>query len=923
MSKDLFRQPAGNDTIVGGNGKDIIISYGGDNNINAGGDNGKDVICTGNGNDTIEGGNGNDEVNSNGGRDTIDGGNGTDICLYGENVSNCEKILACGEEVPPGCDECKGKVSNLTLKYNGEETTNITVKQKNKVIVFNASVSPGENFSFQGTDNGTFGNEIKIYKNYDGGDDDDDDDDDDDNYVKIHTSCSKNIGPGLIAGDFEVVSGDSRDGGLLCDVNCEYISECNVEYYDEEGMAICHYSRENRYITRTIFADEQDVPMHLMHGDMLGICDKDIEVRTITVNAINLLAHFGHGDGIGACETICHWFPPQAEEEECNECDGKVIDLNLKFNGSATSTIKVKQKNNDIVFNADVGPGEIFSFSGTDNGTFGTEIKIYINDDGEGDDDDDDDDGGDYVKIHTSCSKNIGPGLISGDFEVITGNSKNGGLLCPMPECGECDGKITNFSLQFNGDVTSTIKVKQKNNDIVFNDIVGPGEVFSFNGTDNGTFGTEIKIYINGDEEGDDDDDGDDYIKIHTSCSQEINPGFVVGDFKVITGASKYGGALCELAIGEPEGCAECDGKVNYLTLKYNGSEGVNITIKQGNDVILDYFTIPGEELSFAGRDGGDMGSEIKIYKNYTDGGDGDDDDDDGGSDDYVKIHTSCSQDIGIGFIVDDFEIIAGTSKNGGPLCLFQGIQDGQDGQNSICGENKVNVCHYPPGNPENFHDICISYNGVQAHIKHGDVLGKCIIHNEEEGRFITLKVNKENLEAHLAHGDSHAECPLSCGNGLVLFPEECDDNNIENGDGCSLFCLIEPGYECTGEPSVCALQECGDCDGKVTNLTLQYNGSTTAVIRVVQKKNDEIIFNESVNAGEQFSFVGTYNGTLGTEIKIYENYDDDGDDDDDDDGDYARIHTSCSQVIGPGLVVGNFEVIFGASKNGGPLCSI
>ena len=52
-------------------------------------------------------------------------------------------------------------------------------------------------------------------------------------------------------------------------------------------------------------------------------------------------------------------------------------------------------------------------------GTLGTEIKICV-------------DGELNTKIHTSCSKPIGPGLVSGDFKVIEGYSKEGGKLPPL-----------------------------------------------------------------------------------------------------------------------------------------------------------------------------------------------------------------------------------------------------------------------------------------------------------------------------------------------------------------------------------------------------------------------------------------------------------------------------------------------------------
>lgn len=42
------------------------------------------------------------------------------------------------------------------------------------------------------------------------------------------------------------------------------------------------------------------------------------------------------------------------------------------------------------------------------------------------------------------------------------------------------------------------------------------------------------------------------------------------------------------------------------------------------------------------------------------------------------------------------------------------------------------------------------------------------------------------------------------CGDGAITGDEQCDDDNTAAGDGCSPTCTIEPGYACTGEPSVC-----------------------------------------------------------------------------------------------------------------------
>jgi len=105
---------------------------------------------------------------------------------------------------------------------------------------------------------------------------------------------------------------------------------------------------------------------------------------------------------------------------ECGDCDGKITQLTLRYNGLLeNAVIKVEQKKGDVVYEDTVQPGGSFTFIGTDKGTLGTEISVYVN-------------GVLNTKIHTSCSQPIGPGLVSGDFEVIEGYSKNGGLLDPI-----------------------------------------------------------------------------------------------------------------------------------------------------------------------------------------------------------------------------------------------------------------------------------------------------------------------------------------------------------------------------------------------------------------------------------------------------------------------------------------------------------
>ena len=100
--------------------------------------------------------------------------------------------------------------------------------------------------------------------------------------------------------------------------------------------------------------------------------------------------------------------------------------LTLQYNGSDSAFIEVAQKKGgDIVFSGTVDPGEQFTFNGTDKDTLGTEISIYV-------------DGSLNTKIHTSCSKPVGIGMVSGSFTITDGYSRNGGKLCPINGDDNC-----------------------------------------------------------------------------------------------------------------------------------------------------------------------------------------------------------------------------------------------------------------------------------------------------------------------------------------------------------------------------------------------------------------------------------------------------------------------------------------------------
>jgi cysteine-rich repeat protein len=64
--------------------------------------------------------------------------------------------------------------------------------------------------------------------------------------------------------------------------------------------------------------------------------------------------------------------------------------------------------------------------------------------------------------------------------------------------------------------------------------------------------------------------------------------------------------------------------------------------------------------------------------------------------------------------------------------------------------------------------------------------------------------------------GETPGETPLDyvpfCGDGFITGSEECDDGDALPSDGCDEDCLVEEGWVCDGEPSVCRdVSDCGD----------------------------------------------------------------------------------------------------------------
>ena len=153
----------------------------------------------------------------------------------------------------------------------------------------------------------------------------------------------------------------------------------------------------------------------------------------------------------------------------------------------------------------------------------------------------------------------------------------------------------------------------------------------------------------------------------------------------------------------------------------------------------------------------------------------------------------------------------------------------------------RVVLCHVPPGNPDNEHSIRVAAAAVDAHLAHGDYLGLCDDDAEEdvdnfeeymdEDKVIvchlppgnpeneqSIRIGEPAVKAHLAHGDYLGLCDGDTEADIVDF-----DVDGDSSEGNVLLCHVPPGnpdneHEITvGEAAVDAHLAHGDYLGPCT----------------------------------------------------------------------------------------------------------
>ncbi|MGH7339442.1 MAG: hypothetical protein ACREKH_03040 [Candidatus Rokuibacteriota bacterium] len=114
----------------------------------------------------------------------------------------------------------------------------------------------------------------------------------------------------------------------------------------------------------------------------------------------------------------------------------------------------------------------------------------------------------------------------------------------------------------------------------------------------------------------------------------------------------------------------------------------------------------------------------------------------------------------------------------------------------------KTTICHFPPGNPANFHTITVGDNAVSAHVNnHGDLIGSCLENCEticDDGNACTIDVEPD---------------PEQCICTAEPRPQvDCNDGNQCTADACDPV-----NGTCTNDPGPLDGSACDDGDPGTT----------------------------------------------------------------------------------------------------------
>lgn len=152
-------------------------------------------------------------------------------------------------------------------------------------------------------------------------------------------------------------------------------------------------------------------------------------------------------------------------------------------------------------------------------------------------------------------------------------------------------------------------------------------------------------------------------------------------------------------------------------------------------------------------------------------------------------------------------------------------------GSTAYAAPNKVQICHIPPNDPNNFHTITVGENTLSAHLAHGDLTGPC----DESGSTLCDDGNACTIDAiDPLTGDCAVEHPpVDCSDQLLCTTDSCDPFvgcqyapiNCDDGDLCTVDVCSDFDGQCTNTPIDCGLlgvclPDVGKCDFPCEGIT-------------------------------------------------------------------------------------------------------
>ncbi|NQX92459.1 MAG: SprB repeat-containing protein, partial [Flavobacteriales bacterium] len=172
------------------------------------------------------------------------------------------------------------------------------------------------------------------------------------------------------------------------------------------------------------------------------LCSGNYTLTVTDANGCENSVEFTVGDDTDSPEatisstpnTVCDGTPELPPLDENCDCDGRMRDLTVVFNGNSGSTVTVRDDDDNGLLietfnNVQTGDVLYVGAEGLDDGEFETWTYFYVN-------------GGSEAGFHTSCSQDI-LGLTTGDFTVI-GYTDGAGQACGGQDLPpSCNGTAT------------------------------------------------------------------------------------------------------------------------------------------------------------------------------------------------------------------------------------------------------------------------------------------------------------------------------------------------------------------------------------------------------------------------------------------------------------------------------------------------